>query len=764
MRKNIRIIYLKITHFFWKYPREYYIFIAFFAFALVIIYKLFYFTVLNHDYYQTLADNQQTSKTKNEIPRWNIFSSNENIIATTVSLDDLAIDPALEWNKDKLSNFLQDIVFEEICYLQTKEKCKNNLEKFVWVLSLDDFKYEDNYVKTKILEKIKSKINQTKLTQTLVKQDLTKEQIFEIEKLNLSWLYINWTNLYVNPEEIIDRDFFAWKIYNIINFDKNELFHLIRKRELRYAPILNKISITASEKIKSKIKEEKDSLSKWFIKKEDLIWNFIILSPSWHRYYPEKDMASNIMWYVDWEWNWRYWIEWYYDNILKGQVGNKFSKKDILWRPIDPIWEYESISTPWADITLTIDRNIQKAVEEIIDEDLASYRANSISVVIMNPKTWEILAMASNPRYDPNDIWSVFELEKVNYNKFPNPYTDLLWSRVFAIDNIKWQEFLYNGKKIFLRELQREEYTDNKLEKFVFKNKKWPWVYKNDIIQDLYEPWSIFKPIVMARAIDSWEMNRYDMYKDDWYIKIDNFKIKNVSSQCLWYNTFQNAMNFSCNVWMIRIVQKIWPSIFSKYIESFWIWRKTWIDLEWEVFWRMSPYERWSKAQLFTTSFGQWITATVLQMASVYSTIANWWIYYKPQIVKSIKFEWWKEIINSPIATHRVIKESTSKTMIKVLVEWVDKWVAKNGWVKWYSIAWKTWTAQIAYKWRYESWEASTMWFYAWFGPAEDPKFAMVVKIERPRSSIYGWETVAKTYSKIASYLLKYYAIPPSRK
>jgi len=764
MRKNIRIIYLKITHFFWKYPREYYIFIAFFAFALVIIYKLFYFTVLNHDYYQTLADNQQTSKTKNEIPRWNIFSSNENIIATTVSLDDLAIDPALEWNKDKLSNFLQDIVFEEICYLQTKEKCKNNLEKFVWVLSLDDFKYEDNYVKTKILEKIKSKINQTKLTQTLVKQDLTKEQIFEIEKLNLSWLYINWTNLYVNPEEIIDRDFFAWKIYNIINFDKNELFHLIRKRELRYAPILNKISITASEKIKSKIKEEKDSLSKWFIKKEDLIWNFIILSPSWHRYYPEKDMASNIMWYVDWEWKWRYWIEWYYDNILKGQVGNKFSKKDILWRPIDPIWEYESISTPWADITLTIDRNIQKAVEEIIDEDLASYRANSISVVIMNPKTWEILAMASNPRYDPNDIWSVFELEKVNYNKFPNPYTDLLWSRVFAIDNIKWQEFLYNGKKIFLRELQREEYTDNKLEKFVFKNKKWPWVYKNDIIQDLYEPWSIFKPIVMARAIDSWEMNRYDMYKDDWYIKIDNFKIKNVSSQCLWYNTFQNAMNFSCNVWMIRIVQKIWPSIFSKYIESFWIWRKTWIDLEWEVFWRMSPYERWSKAQLFTTSFGQWITATVLQMASVYSTIANWWIYYKPQIVKSIKFEWWKEIINSPIATHRVIKESTSKTMIKVLVEWVDKWVAKNGWVKWYSIAWKTWTAQIAYKWRYESWEASTMWFYAWFGPAEDPKFAMVVKIERPRSSIYGWETVAKTYSKIASYLLKYYAIPPSRK
>jgi cell division protein FtsI (penicillin-binding protein 3) len=99
--------------------------------------------------------------------------------------------------------------------------------------------------------------------------------------------------------------------------------------------------------------------------------------------------------------------------------------------------------------------------------------------------------------------------------------------------------------------------------------------------------------------------------------------------------------------------------------------------------------------------------------------------------------------------------------MTEVLVDWVNHWVAKHGWVKWYSIAWKTWTAQIAYKWWYETWQASTRWFFAWYAPAEDPKFVMIIKLERPRSSLYGWETVARTFSRISQYLFNYYAIPP---
>lgn len=753
----------KISFYLSKYPREYYVF-GFFAFALfLVIIELFWFTIMNHSYYENLATRQQTSQIKAPVTRWWIYSSNEkwNVLAVSVDLNDLAIDPLAPWNKTKLADFLKDVVYMEICYLKSPNECRTSLNKFLWVLEIPWFRMNEWFLKQKIQERLQEKINRSKVTSVLLKDDLTTEQAFDLDKLNISWVYVNWTNLYVNPEEVLDSSFVSSKISNVIEVDANSVKNSIRKRDLRYVVILNKLSIWTSEYIKQKISEENQAVSKSFVDKEDVFWNFIILTPNPHRFYPENDMASTVMWYVNSAWEWNYWIEWYYNNILKWKESKTYSKKDIAWRPIEPLSIENEKNIAWANITLTLDRNVQKAIEDIIDVDIVEYQANNISVVVMDPKTWQVVAMASHPRYNPNSPWDAFELEKVTPEKFPNPYINLIWARVLAVDNRNWSEYYYDSKKLFLREVEREELTDRSLEKYVFVNKKWWAVYKNDIVQDLYEPWSIFKPIVFAAAIDSWEINRFDMYKDDWYVQIDKFKIKNVSSQCLWYKTFQNAMNYSCNVWMIRIAQKIWSSLFHKYLDSFWIWKKTWITLEWEVFWRLDPFEKWSRAQLFTTSFWQWITTTMIQMASVYSVLANWWIYYKPQIVKSIEFADWKIINYEPEADHRVIKETTSKIMTDVLVDWVDRWVAKNGWVKWYSIAWKTWTAQIAYKGKYESWQASTMWFYAWYWPAENPKFVIIVKIERPRSSIYGWETVARTFSRISEYLLNYYKIPP---
>lgn len=760
-RENQFII--KIKHLLSQYPREYYVFSFFGIFLFFIISKLFSFTIINSEYYKTLALRQQTSKTLLQVSRWNIYSSNEKwkVLATSVDLDDLAVDPSIEGDKSKLAEFLRDIIYSEICYLKSNTQCRKSLQKFIETLDLPDFRMNEIYIKDKIAEKLQSILSRTKVTSVLIKDNLTVEQIFDLEKLKLAWVYVNGSNLYVNPEEIIDQNFIANKISSVTQDNIDDIKFLIRKRILKYLPLLSKISIGTSETIKQKLSEEKQAYSRWFIGKEKLIGSFIILSPNWQRYYPENDMASTILWFVDNDGEWKYGIEWYFNDVLKWKNSNTYAKKDIMWRMIEPMSFEDQTNIAWANITLTIDRNIQKAVEEIIDTDLATYRANSISVIIMDPKNGAIITMATNPRFDPNTSWDAYELEKVTYMKYPNPPIDLLWARVLAVDNIKGTEYIYDGKKIYLREISREELNDWKLEKYVFTNRKWWGIYKNDIIQDLYEPGSIFKPIVFAAAIDSGEMSRYDMYQDNGFVQIDNYKIKNVSKQCIGYNTFQNAMNYSCNVWMINIAKKIWASIFYKYIDNFGLGKKTWITLEWEVFWRLDPYERWSRAQLFTTSFWQWITATMLQMASVYSVIANGWVYYKPQIVKSIEFPNGKTIVNKAEATHRVIKESTSKTMMQVLLDSVDHGVAKNWAVKWYSVAGKTGTAQIAYKWKYESGEASTMWFYAQIAPVEDPKFVMIVKVERPRSSIYGWETVARTAARITQYLFNYYAIPP---
>lgn len=758
------ILFNFLTDIFYKFSREFFVFWFFWIFLIVIIIKLFSFTVINHKYYETLAQKQQTLTTKSNISRWTIYSTNQNasVLATSVNLNDLAVDPSIPWNKTKLNSFLTDVVYNEICYLKSSRECRKNLSKFLWVLEILDFANNEKYLKSKIWEKISQKISRTKVTSVLVKDNLNKEEAFNIEKLALKWIYINGANLYVNPEEIINLEETALKISGITSILLEELKHHFRKRDLKYVLILNKLSISWSEYIKQKINEENSAYSRWFITRDDSISKYIILTANQHRLYTENDMLSSVLWYVDNDWEWRYWIEWYYNNILKWKETQTFSKKDITWKIIDPIsLTNTQESFKWANITLTIDRNIQKKVEEIIDADIETYRANKISAIVMDPKTWEILAMATNPRYNPNSPSDVFELEKVTFMKYPNPPIDLLWFRVFTIDNVNWKEYYYDNKKILLREISREELWDNNLEKYVFVNKDWPGAYKNDIIQDLYEPGSIFKPITMAAWIDSWEINRFDMYKDEWSVNIDNFKISNVSKACIWYKTYQNAMNYSCNVWMISIARKIWASILHKYIEDFWFWKQTWISLEWEVYSKMSPYEKWSRAQLFTTSFWKWITLNMLQMATSYSVIANWWVYIKPQIIKSIEFSNWKKISNKPEITHRVIKESTSKIMIQVLVDGVVNWVAKWWAVKWYSIAWKTWTSQMVYKWRYENWTASTNWSFAWFWPAEDPKFVIIVRVDRPRSSIFWWETVSASFSKIAEYLFNYYKIPP---
>lgn len=758
-------IFDKISNYFSQIPREKIVYSFFWVLLLAVVYNLFELTVLNHNYYKNLADRQQTSQIKTPTSRWNIYSSNEKwkVLATSVYLNDLAIDPSMNWNKTKLWNFLTDVVYTEICYLKNSWDCKKSLQRFLWVLEIPNFKYNEKYLKEIIGQKIFERISRENVTSVFLSDSLTPEQAFEIERKQVKWVYVNGSNLYVNPEELSNHIETANYLKSYTDYELDRLKTLIWKRKLRYVSILNKVSIWTSESIKQKISEETQALKWGFIEEEESISNFIILTANQQRFYPEWTLWASVLWFLDNEWDWNYWIEWYFDSVLKWKQSKTNYKKDINGRVIDLdfISHKDNLLNAWANITLTIDKNVQKTIEDIIDQDIFEYKANNMNVVVMNPKNGEIIAMATHPRFDPNNPWTAYELVKVTPDKYPQPSINLRWARVLAVDNINWKEYIYNWKKVLLREIAYEELDDPMLDKYVFANRQWAWVYRNHAVQDIYEPGSIFKPILMAVWIDSWEINRYDMYQDNWYVKIDEFTIKNVSSKCLGYNTFQNAMNYSCNVWMIRIAQAIWKNIYHKYLESFWFGKKTWITLSWEVAWNLAPVESWSKAQLFTTSYWLWVWVTMVQMASAFSTIANGWIYYKPQIVKKIEFADGKVDIFKPEATHRVLKESTSQIMTEVLVDWIENWEAKVWKIEWYTLAWKTWTAQIAYKWKYETWPASTMASYAWFGPAEDPKFVIIVRVERPRASEWWGATAWKTFNKIASYLLNYYKIPP---
>lgn len=739
----------------------------FFLFAIVIIWKMFSYTVFNYSFYSELADKQQIWKVVVPVTRWTIYSSweRETVLWTSLNLYDIAVDPQMVWDKSRLAFFLQDLVYMQICYLKSKNDCKDNLLKYLRVLELEDFEHSEEYVKKKLLDKMKTKLSQLKVTSVFLDQELNVDQIKKVMNLWVPWIYPTWNYIYANPEEIINIKQVSEQLSFILTYSKEDLEYLLRKRELRYIPIINKVSIHVSEYLKQFLNDENQAIKKWLLDKEKSISKFFVMTPKPNRFYPENSLGAQVIWFVDNEWVWQYWIEWQFNNILKWNNWQIVSRKDILWRIIDPITlEQEWLIWEWVEIISTIDRNIQKKVEVILENWVKEYRANKWTIVVMNPQTWEVISMANYPSYNLNNYWDVYELEKVRYSKYPDPKIDLLGYPVFVEDTEIWKKFFYDNKEIYLRKATREELWDIALVKYKYKNDFWAQVYKNDAISSLYEPGSIMKALTVAIWIDTWEITEYSMYNDKWEVTIDNFTIKNVSDKCLGYNSFAHALNYSCNVWMIRIVQRVWKVLLYQYFNDFWFNDITWINLYWEVFSQMKPWEKWSQAQLLTSSYGLWISVTPLQMAAAYSTLANWWIYIKPRILNEIRFPEGKVIKYKKEEERRVIKETTSDLIKQMLVSSASEWVAQNWNVEWYSVAWKTWTSQIPYKWKYEKWQWSTIWSYAWFWPAEDPKFVIIVKLERPRTSEYWGATSAHMFKKVASYLFDYYSIPKKQK
>ncbi len=752
---------LKFIKTFWKIE----IIASFFIiFSFFIIWKMFSYTVINYSFYEKLADKQQIWEVIVPVTRWTIYSwwERETVLWTSLNLYDIAIDPKMKWDKVKLSHFLRDIIYMQLCNKKSEKECKNNLLRYLRVLDIDNFTYSEDFIKGIILDKINKKLASSKVTSVFIDYELDNEWINKIINLALKWVYPTWNYVYINPEEIENISIAAEKLSTILPYTKDRLEYLLRKRDIRYIPIINKVTIHVSEYVKNYLDEEKQALRKWILNVDKSISKFFILTPVPNRYYPEWNLASQVIWFVDNDWGGHYWIEWEFNNILEWNNWKIISRKDILWRIIDPIsLNTEDLNWEWVNIISTIDRNIQKKIEWLLEKWVKKYKANKGSVVVMNPKTWEIIAMANYPSYDINNYWDVYEIEKVRYSKYPDPKLDLLWYPVFVEDKENWKKYFYDNKEIFLRKSTREELGDVTLVKYKYKNDFWSQVYKNDTISALYEPGSIMKWITVAIWIDTWEIKRYSMYMDKWEVTIDNFTIKNVSKKCLWYNSFAHALNYSCNVWMIRIVQKVWKVLEHQYLNDFWFWDLTGISLFWEVFSKIKSWEMWSQAQLLTSSYWLGVSVTQIQMAAAYSVLANWWIYIRPRIIDEIKFQDWKTIKYKKEEVRRVIKKSTSDTVIKMLVDSAANWVAQRWNVEWYSVAWKTWTSSIPYKWRYEKWQWTTIWSYAWFWPAEDPKFVIIVKLVRPRLwQWYWWATSAYIFKDIASYLFDYYGIP----
>lgn len=193
----------------------------------------------------------------------------------------------------------------------------------------------------------------------------------------------------------------------------------------------------------------------------------------------------------------------------------------------------------------------------------------------MNPKTGAVVAMVNYPDYNPNFFTDVYDMERVSYATYPNPIFDL-WGQPLFVEDTQSGTFLANidGKRLKLREARDDEWTNFAIIKYKYINRFGVGNYKNDVIGALYEPGSVFKAITTAIGIDTGEIKPDDVYFDRGKVELDignNVKlaIRNLSSNCLGTHTYIHALNWSCNVGMINIIEKIGKSLFYQYIQEF---------------------------------------------------------------------------------------------------------------------------------------------------------------------------------------------------
>ncbi|MBN1162330.1 penicillin-binding protein 2 [Patescibacteria group bacterium] len=426
------------------------------------------------------------------------------------------------------------------------------------------------------------------------------------------------------------------------------------------------------------------------------------------RYYPEGSLAAHVLGYVaqneSGEKTGYYGVEGMLNEDLKGKPGRVIQDVDAMGIPILS-GKYKKVDPiQGRDVYLTIDRSIQYIVEKKIKEGVEKYNALSGSVIVMNPFTGDVLAMANFPTYSPGN---------------------------------------------FLEEETHLPDSDRKnIERVNFS------------VSRTFEPGSVIKPVTIAAGIDLHLINPNTTFYDNGPVQYSDYTIDNWDGKHHGAQTVIQLLQKSNNIGAAWVGHQVGSKNLHDYMDAFGLGRITEIELEGENTGILHDYKDWTDIDLATISFGQGISATSLQVLNAFNVIANGGYLLQPRIIKEIHEV--DDVIEIPTKNlGRVINTETSATMIKLLEEAASGGEAKYFILKNYRIAGKTGTAQIPDE-KGGYYEDKTNATFVGF-VARSKKFSMIVNLQEPKASIYASETAVPLWMEITQELVKSFGLPPDR-
>ena len=495
---------------------------------------------------------------------------------------------------------------------------------------------------------------------------------------------ITTTTLYAVPNQILDKEQTAHQLAEILNADYDKILKHLNKRTS-----LEKIN-PEGRQLTSEIADSINALN---------IDGLYLMKES-KRYYPYNETLSHVLGYVGIDNQGLSGLELKYDDYLTGKNGSIKYTSDGKGKRLKTTEIYEKAQNGM-DITLTIDIDIQLALEKELANVDSKYTPEQALAVVMDPNTGEILAMASRPTFDSNN-YQKYQLETINRN-LP--------------------------------------------------------IWKN------YEPGSTFKIITLAASLEEKTINLFtDTYHDGGSITVDGARIKCWKSSGHGSETFLEVVENSCNPGFVVMGQKLGTERLYNYIKKFGFTEKTGIDLNGESKGIMFDLEDIGPVEQATIAFGQGISVTPIQQVTGVSAAINGGNLYKPYVVKYITEPETEDIIyeNKPYLVRKVINEKTSETVRFTLESVVANGTGKNAYIENYRVGGKTGTAQKVSNGKYMT--GNYIVSFMGFFPADKPDYVVYVAIDHPVGiTQYGGTVSAPIAKNIIKNIISIKNIPPSK-
>ncbi len=488
--------------------------------------------------------------------------------------------------------------------------------------------------------------------------------------------------VFLVPSEVKEKEQTAEKLAEILQIEKEAILEKLQRSESLYQLVKKRIS-----------PQEKEALLQAKLPG-------VYLDEKIVRFYPHGNLASHVLGFVNEDGQGQYGIEEYYNDILGGKEGlRKAARNPASYLFLD---SEDTNLENGSDVILTLDYNVQQMAENLLEESQQRLHHRGGTVIVAEPSTGNIIALANTPSFNPNEYFLVEDLA----------------------------------------------------------------VFQNSAVQKIYEPGSVFKAITMAAALDAQKLAPETTYQDKGIVAIGKRNIYNYEQRVWGQRTMTEVLEFSINTGAVFAQQQLGSNRFLEYVEQFDIFRPTNIELAGEIFSDNKELKKGYEVTYATASFGQGIEMTSLQLVKAYSAIANAGVLPNLTVTKQFVSPKGLPVDPEKKRSEKaVIVPDTALQVSRMLVSVVDNGYAKSARIPGYSIAGKTGTAQISWaalgipKSGYS--EETVQSFVGYF-PAFNPRFLLLVKLDNPQTKTAEY-SVVPLFKELAKYIIDYYQIPPDR-